>query len=79
MDFGKLVAFHREKNADVTLVMHPCAEAAARSKGIAQVHPSSGESLQRAGQSCLGWQAWLGLHCMAGRAGQGRRGIAWQA
>lgn len=46
MDFGKLVAFHREKNADVTLVMHPCAEAAARSKGIAQVHPSSGKVLK---------------------------------
>ena len=43
MDFAKLVAFHREKNADVTLVMHTCDETAALSKGIAQVHPSSSE------------------------------------
>jgi hypothetical protein len=26
MDFQKLVAFHREKNADVTIAMHTCDE-----------------------------------------------------
>lgn len=43
MDFSKLVAFHREKNADVTIAMHPVDEEGARSKGVAQVHPSSCE------------------------------------
>jgi hypothetical protein len=43
MDFERLVAFHREKNADVTIAMHTCAVQEARTKGIAQVHPSSCE------------------------------------
>lgn len=46
MDFQKLVAFHREKNADVTIAMHTCGEADARTKGIAQVHPSSGKVMK---------------------------------
>ncbi|KAL4420196.1 hypothetical protein ABPG77_011412 [Micractinium sp. CCAP 211/92] len=41
MDMARLVAFHREKNADVTIAMHAVSEDDARGKGIAQVHPSS--------------------------------------
>lgn len=43
MDMARLVAFHREKNADVTIAMHAVGEEDARGKGIAQVHPSSCE------------------------------------
>lgn len=43
MDVAKLVAFHRSKGADVTIAMHAVGEADARSKGVAQVHPSSCE------------------------------------
>lgn len=43
MDFAKLVAFHRAKNADVTIAMHPVGDTDARTKGLAQVHPSSCE------------------------------------
>ncbi|PRW44900.1 glucose-1-phosphate adenylyltransferase [Chlorella sorokiniana] len=41
MDFQQMVAFHRAKNADVTIAMHTVPECDARSKGIAQVHSSS--------------------------------------
>ncbi len=40
MEFDQVVAFHRAKNADVTIVMHAVGEAEARTKGVAQVHPS---------------------------------------
>lgn len=43
MDFGRLVAFHRAKGADVTLAMHAVGEGDARSKGVAQVDPASCE------------------------------------
>ena len=46
MDFERLVAFHREKNADVTMAVHPVAESLATSKGIAQVHTASHKLLK---------------------------------
>lgn len=61
MDFSRVVAFHREKNADITICMHTCDEALARTKGIARVHPSSGEGL--AGAAAV--HRWL----LAGAAG----------
>ena len=84
MDFQKLVAFHREKNADVTIAMHTCGEADARTKGIAQVHPSSGEPpsvlLARPNASCCcllvlraGLARPAALHCLCRSRRCGRR------
>ena len=39
----QLIAAHREKNADITIAMHPVGASEAPKKGIAKVHQSSGE------------------------------------
>ena len=46
LDFERLVAFHRAKNADVTMAVHPVPEALAPAKGIAQVHTASRKLLK---------------------------------
>lgn len=41
MDFSQLIAAHREKNADITIAMHPVSAELAPSKGIGKVHHAS--------------------------------------
>ena len=46
LDMGRVLAYHRARNADVTLVTHLVDEATAPTKGIARVHQSSGRLLK---------------------------------
>lgn len=46
MDLGQVVAYHRARNADVTICTALVSEDAAQSKGIVQVHRSSGRVLK---------------------------------
>lgn len=46
LDVGRVVAYHRARGADVTLVTHLVDEATAPTKGIVRVHQSSGRVLK---------------------------------
>ncbi len=46
LDMGRVLAYHRARNADITMVTHLVNEETATSKGIARVHQSSGRVLK---------------------------------
>jgi glucose-1-phosphate adenylyltransferase len=46
LDMGRVLAYHRARNADVTMVTSLVSEELAPTKGIAQVHQSSGRVLK---------------------------------
>lgn len=46
MDLGRVLAYHRARNADITICTHLVDESVAPTKGIVQVHHSSGKVLK---------------------------------
>lgn len=46
LDMGRVLAYHRARNADITIVTHLVDEQTAPKKGIARVHQSSGRVLK---------------------------------